>query len=124
MARHYVVIKQENKWSRHGGNITEITMVGLDDRKEYTTWIDPTNMNSKYWSHVTRSPDHGFILTGLKTKRMVNRDDVINADSKPIIANEHCDINDMLDIVVEYWNKLDGRNRPPSFDDFFRGPDE
>jgi len=24
---------------------------------------------------------------------------------------------------MEHWNTLDGRNKPPSFDDFFRGPD-
>jgi len=74
MARHYVIIKQQTKWSKHGGQVTEITLVGLDDRKLYTTWIDAMNMNAKYWSHITRSP-------------------------------------------------LDGRNKPPSFDDFFRGPD-
>ncbi len=64
MARHYVIIKQQTKWSKHGGQVTEITLVGLDDRKLYTTWIDAMNMNAKYWSHITRSPDHGFIITG------------------------------------------------------------
>ena len=123
MARHYVIIKQQTKWSKHGGQVTEITLVGLDDRKLYTTWIDAMNMNAKYWSHITRSPDHGFIITGVKVKRMVDRDDVINADSKPIIAQEHPDIDETLDIVTEHWNTLDGRNKPPSFDDFFRGPD-
>jgi hypothetical protein len=81
-------------------------------------------MNSKYWTHITRSPNHGFIITGVKVKRMVDRDDVINADSKPIIAQEHPDVDEMLDIVMEHWNKLDGRNKPPSFDDFFRGDDD
>ena len=121
MARHYVIIKQQTKWSKHGGQVTEVSMVGLDDRKLYTTWIDPTNVNAKYWSHITRSPQHGFIITGVKIKRMVDRDDVINADSKPVIAQEHTDIDKTLDIVMEHWNKLDGRNRPPSFDDFFQG---
>jgi hypothetical protein len=123
MARHYVIIKQECKWSKHGGQVTEISMVGLDDRKLYTTWIDPTNMNAKYWSHILRSPEHGFVITGVKTKRMVDRDDVINADSKPIIAQEHIDIDEMLNIIMEHWNHLDGRNRAPSFSDLFRGPD-
>jgi hypothetical protein len=54
---------------------------------------------------------------------MVDRDDVINADSKPIIAQEHIDIDEMLNIIMEHWNHLDGRNRPPSFSDLFRGPD-
>lgn len=119
MAQHYAVIKQETKFSRHGGQVTEITMVGLSDRRPYTTWIDPMNMNSKYWTHITRTPQHGFILTDLKIKRMVDRDDVINADSKPRIAWEHDDIDQMIDIVMDEWRRQDGVNRSPSFNDFF-----
>lgn len=121
MARHYAIIKQEDKWSKHGGSVTEITMVGLDNRKPYTTWVDPMNMNNKYWQHILRSPQHGFILKGLKVKRMVDRDDVINADSKPIIAWEHEDIDDMLATIMDEWRRQDGLNKPPSFDDFFQG---
>lgn len=121
MARHYAIIKQEDKWSKHGGKVTEITLVGLDDRKPYTTWIDPMNMNNRYWQHILRSPEHGFILKGLKVKRMVDRDDVINADSKPVIAWEHEDIDEMLDTIMDEWRRQDGVNKPPAFSDFFQG---
>lgn len=121
MAKHYAVIKQDSKWSKHGGQVTEITLVGLHDRRCYTTWIDPLNMNSKYWTHITRTPEHGFILTGLKVKRMVDRDDVVNADSKPIIAWEHSNLDEMIDIVMDEWRRQDGINKPPSFNDFFQG---
>ena len=121
MAQHYAVIKQEDKWSRHGGKVTEITMAGLKDRQCYTTWVDPLNMNSRYWSHITRTPQHGFILTGLKKKKVQGRDDVLNADSKPIIAWEHDNIDEMIEIVMDEWRRQDGVSKPPSFADFFQG---
>jgi hypothetical protein len=123
MAQHYAVIKQEKKWSRHGGHVTEITMVGLNDRLPYTTWIDPMNMNSKYWQHITRTPEHGFILTGLKKKKVKDRDDVINADSKPIISWEHHSQDEMIEVIMDEWRRQDGLGQPPSFHDFFRGED-
>jgi hypothetical protein len=122
MARHYAIIKQEQKRSRHGGEVTEVTMVGLDDRLPYTTWIDPLNMNNKYWSHILRSPEHGFILTGLKKKKMQDRDDVINADSKPIIAWEHASQDEMIAVIMDEWRRQDSAKRP-SFEDFFKGSD-
>ena len=124
MARHYAIIKQQDKWSRHGGRITEITMVGLDDRLPYTTWIDPTNMNNKHWTHITSRPEHGFIVTGLKKKRVKDRDDVINADGRPVIAWEHTSQDDLLDTVMSHWQQQDAKNKPPSFGDFFAGDHE
>jgi hypothetical protein len=123
MAKHYAVIKQEQKWSKHGGHVTEITMVGLDDRLPYTTWIDPMNMNNKYWQHILRTPEHGFILSGLKKKKMKDRDDVINADSKPVIAWEHTSQDEMIDIIMDEWRRQDSIKRP-SFEDFFRGDND
>ena len=123
MAQHYAVIKQEKRWSKHGGHVTEITMVGLHDRLPYTTWIDPMNMNSKYWQHILRTPQHGFILTGLKRKKMQDRDDVVNADSKPIIAWEHASQDEMIEVIMEEWRRQDGVGQPPKFSDFFQGED-
>lgn len=124
MAQHYAVIQQVSKWSRHGGQVTEITMVGLKDRLPYTTWVDPMNVNAAHWAHITRTPQHGFILTDVRLKRMKGRVDVINADSVPRIAWEHHSCDEMIDTVMAQWRRQDGTALPPQFDDLFRADDE
>jgi hypothetical protein len=118
MAQYYAVVKQETKYSKYGGVITNITLVGLDDRKEYTTYIDPSNFNSKNWQHILRHAEHGFILSGLKVKKNQKKN-IINADSDPIIAWEHDNIDDVVSAVMDKWQQQDTDRRPPSFDDFF-----
>lgn len=116
--QHYAIVKQETKYSKYGGVITTVTLVGLDDRKEYTTYIDPSNFNAKNWSHIVRHPEHGFILTGLRVKKNTDKA-IINADSDPVIAWEHTNIDDVLDAIMDKWSQQDLARRPPSFDDFF-----
>lgn len=116
--QHYAIVKQETKYSKYGGVITTITLVGLDDRCEYTTYIDPSNFNSKNWQHIVRHPEHGFILKGLKVKKNQTKN-IINADSDPVIAWEHENIDAVLDAIMDKWRQQDEARRPPSFGDFF-----
>jgi hypothetical protein len=118
MAQHYAIVKQESTYSKYGGAITKITLVGLDDRREYTTYIDPSNFNSKHWDHITRHSQHGFILKGLKAKKNTDKN-IINADSDPIIAWEHTNIDEVISAVMEKWAEQDQATSKPSFDDFF-----
>lgn len=118
MAQHYAIVKQETRYSKYGGVITTITLIGLDDRKEYTTYIDPDNFNSKNWHHIVRHPEHGFILKGLKVKKNTDKN-IINADSDPIIAWEHENIDDVVSAIMDKWQQQDEARRPPSFHDFF-----
>jgi hypothetical protein len=46
---------------------------------------------------------------------------VLNADSKPVIAWEHDNIDEMIEIVMDEWRRQDGKGKPPSFADFFQG---
>ena len=118
MAQHYAIVKQETKYSKYGGVITTITLVGLDDRCEYTTYIDPSNFNSKNWQHILRHPEHGFILSGPRVKKNQKKN-IINADSDPVIAWEHTNVDDVLTAIMDKWHQQDEARRPPSFDDFF-----
>lgn len=117
--QNYAILSQKDVPSKHGGMVREIRLVGLDDRKEYITWIDSTNFNHKHWTHIISNPEHGFILKDLKIKKMDNRDDVINADSKPIIAWEHINIHEVTSAITDKWREQDSRRGRPSFDDLF-----
>jgi uncharacterized protein YbbC (DUF1343 family) len=119
MAKHYAIIQQKEKFSKYGGSVTEITLVGLSDRKEYVTWVDPTNFNSKNWAYIVNRPTHGFILTNLKQKRHSSRTDIINADSDFTIAWEHKDASEVIRAIMSKWAEEDEKSRGPNFDDFF-----
>jgi hypothetical protein len=117
MAKLYAVLAQEKRPSKYGGMIVKITMVGVLDRKEYHTYIDPLNLNIKNWAHIINNPDDGFILTDLRLKR--GSEDLINADSEPVIDGQYTDINVMLDLLQQIWAKQDKANNPHRFSDLF-----
>jgi hypothetical protein len=118
MKQYYAVVKQEQSYSKYGGSITAITLIGLHDRQEYKTYIDPSNFNADHWGHIIRHPEHGFILGNLKTKRKLEKL-IINADSDPIIAWEHDNIDALVEAVIEKWRQEDQTKHLPKFDDFF-----
>lgn len=117
--QNYAILSQQDVPSKHGGMVREIRLVGLVDRQEYITWIDTTNFNHKHWTHIVANPDHGFILKDLKLKKMDNRTDVINADSKPLIAWEHINILDVTAAIADKWREQDIKKGRPNFDDLF-----
>lgn len=117
MAKLYAVLQQEKRPSKYGGMIVKITLVGVLDRKEYITYVDPLNLNIKNWQHIINNPEHGFILTDLKLKR--GKDDLINADSEPVIDGQYVNMNDMLDLLQQVWDKQDAANNPSRFSDLF-----
>lgn len=118
MAKLWAVLKQEKRPSKYGGMVVKITLVGVLDRKEYTTYVDPLNLNVKNWHHIINNPEHGFILTDLKVKR--GKEDLINADSNPVIDGQYPNINEMLDLLQQVWDKQDKQNNPNRFSDLFQ----
>lgn len=121
MKQPYIVLKQEQSTSkRFGTPMTKITLLGVKDRKEYITYIDAPNRNHKNWDHIVRNPDHGFILSNLKTKQHKDKD-LIDADSKPLIQREDYDDVEIMKELAEIWAEEDLRNNTDKFSDLFGG---
>jgi hypothetical protein len=113
MDQLYVVLNQEWGTSRHLGTpYVKITMVGIHDRNEYTTYVDTPNHNYRNWQHIIQHPERGYVLRNLKIKTHRGRQ-LINADSKPLIEVEDESLDPILDIVQEFWQRQDrgGPNR-------------
>lgn len=118
MTQLYAVLAQETGVSRHLGTpYVKITMVGVKDRKEYITYIDQPNFNTKNWQHIINNPTRGFVIRNLRTKQHKGKD-LINADSKPLIEYESEDPNEVLDVIKEYWLREDRRG-PNRYGDLF-----
>ena len=106
--QHFVILEQNTRPSRYGGLITEIIMVGVKDRQEYKTYVDPLNINARNWQHITDHPAHGFIIRGLKYKDQEKR--ILNADSDPIIEWEHESLDVVSQELLAHWQEQDSRN--------------
>lgn len=109
----YIVLSQDSIFSKYGGRVYRIKMVGVMDRQEYITYVDPKNENFDNWRHITRSPEHGFILNNLKEK--TNKAGVINADSRVIIEEEVTDPSVIMNELYEIWREQDEKNNAITF---------
>jgi hypothetical protein len=107
--QNFVVIEQTQGVSnRTGYPYTTITLVGVKDRCLYKTYIDTHNHNHKQWQHIVSNPDHGFILNNLRIKRHKDTE-LIDADSKPVIAAEETVKDNILSMLKEVWLEQDTR---------------
>lgn len=101
-AETFVRTKQDRFTSKFGNRIWRIDFTGLEDRKNYYTFVDPTMRNYVNWQHIIENPDSGFLISNLTLK--VCAPDLISADSKPVI--EHQGNPDSInDAVREYWQE-------------------
>ena len=112
--QRYVVLKQEQIYSKYGGQIVRIIMVGTNDRIEYTTYVDPRNHNHKHWVHILAHPERGFVLRGIKTK-VKDGKVLVNADSQPLIDWEDLDPDYLFSELMQVWAEQDERRRPNQF---------
>jgi hypothetical protein len=115
MKQPYAVLDQFDRMSKYGNMITQVTLVGIKDRKEYVTYVDPNNGNHSKWYHITIHTEHGFVLNNLRLKKVKDKDNIINADSDPLIECEMENKEEMLKIVQEHWAREDERNGRTSF---------
>jgi hypothetical protein len=104
--QNYVIYSQKSSVSRHGGRITTINAIGVQDRKDYITYIDPTNFNSQNWQDIITKPNNAFIVHGLTVKNIQGKY-IINADSKPRIIAETSDPSTLLYELHELWREQD-----------------
>ena len=115
----YFVVAQEHKTSKFGTEMVQITLLGIKDRLQYTTYVDKPNHNYKHWQHVIDNANDGFVLDNLKTK--THKDKVlINADSKVVIAWQCEDKNTIIDQINDIWNEEDRKASAGTFRDLFQ----
>lgn len=115
----YIVLKQEARTSKkYGTPMTKITFLGVKDRREYVTYIDAPHRNYKKWLHIINHPDHGFVLRNLKTKSHKG-DELIDADSDPIIEWEDTTDEEIMRQLAEVWAEEDRRRGTDKFRDLF-----
>jgi hypothetical protein len=114
MSQPYIVIKQSLEPSSFGGEMVRINLRGVKDRKYYVTYIVPGFKNHTQWTHIIINPESGFVLNNLtvKTKKGVVQtnkegDPIIDADSNPVIEAQLPDYDTAMQIIQEYWNRID-----------------
>ena len=105
MNQLYATIEVTAFKSRYGGICHKIILVGVTDRQLYTTYIDKRNANAGNWQHIINHPDNGFILGRLRKKR--NKEDIISADSDPIIRYETENPQEIADELEMAWKRRD-----------------
>lgn len=103
MTQPYIVLRQHPMKSKHGGTIYHVILIGVVDRCEYHTYIDPSNRNYKYWTRVVENPDDGFVIKNCQIKK----EDLISADSRISIVWQTDDANVVFDELYDIWREQD-----------------
>ena len=111
----YVIYNQKTGISKHGGTLITINAIGVEDRKEYITYIDPTNYNAQNWIDIVSKPKGGFLVKGLKVKQK----NIINADSKFTVLAETHTPEPILVELHNKWKEEDELPPPNTFRDLF-----
>ena len=127
MKQPYIVLEQRAGYSKIAGTpMTTIIMVGVKDRREYVTYVDTPNRNAEHWTHITRHPDHGFVLRNLNTTTKTTKkgQSIINADSEPIIEWETDTLDEVLKDAQKFWAEEDKLKDSDKFSDLFPQGDE
>jgi len=85
--QQYFITEQSTRLSSFNGKpVTTIIMTGVNDRREYKTYIQRTNRNYERWASILASPDAGIFiaLDNLEfTTSKDGKDTLISADSSP-----------------------------------------
>ena len=104
--QYYIILTQGQITSKHNGNrIAEITLVGVQDRCLYKTYVDPQNRNYKNWSYIIHNPAQGYLISGIKIKDQDKA--LVSADSrvKILVATE--DASEVYTEVLARWQRED-----------------
>jgi hypothetical protein len=107
---YYAIINQEYGTSRKtGAEMITLTLVDLETRDEYKSYIDASMANFCQWADIITQDHKGFVVTGLKKKRNHGRynHEILNADCEPIIVAEYPDVKKMEKNLRKHWAKED-----------------
>tara|TARA_R110000803_G_scaffold105679_1_gene173891 strand:- start:681 stop:1043 length:363 start_codon:yes stop_codon:yes gene_type:complete len=97
----FYIVEQEVMPSRHGGYITEIKMISMQNGEYYHTYVDENNRNYKHWYEYTNHPQAGYIISNLKLKK----DNLISADSRPHLEKYLENQQELERFVVDYLDR-------------------
>jgi hypothetical protein len=107
---YYAIINQEFSVSRKtGAEMITLTLVDVETREEYRSYIDASMQNFCQWAEIITQPEKGFVVTGLKKKRNHGRynHEILNADCDPILVAEYPDVKKMQKNLQRQWAKED-----------------
>lgn len=91
--------------SQYGGEVHDVTMVGIKTKNKYYTYADPKNINFRHWQHILDLAERrGVVLTNLKFKD--EQKNLINADSDVKIEYAVCK-EELNAILQDYWRQQD-----------------
>ena len=89
----------DERYSKHGGTIYQVSFKGIKTQKDYKTYIDPGNMNWKNWHTIIDvSQRKGVVLGNLKEKE----EGLVNADSD-VKIHYAVTKEELADCLAEYW---------------------
>lgn len=123
--QQYFIYSQTTRRSSFNGQpMTTVEMIGVNDRKEYKTYIQKSNKNYKHWETILVNPEKGIFATFDNvsfTTSKDGKDTILSADSKP---NEIQigDIKTYADELDRIWAEEDalGLTGNPIFDNLFK----
>ena len=99
------VARVESISSRHGGDVWELTLTGIQSQTNYKTYCDPSNNNWRHWEGIVRVAQRkGVVLSGLKLKDPDKK--LINADSS-VTPEYIVPTEELLEILEDYWRSQD-----------------
>lgn len=105
-SQYYIILTQRQITSNYNGNkIAEITLVGVQDRCLYKTYVDPQNRNFKNWSYIIHNPAQGYLVSGIRIKDQDKA--LISADSqvKILVATEEA--SEVYSELLAKWHRED-----------------
>jgi hypothetical protein len=111
MQQLMAIAEIKKKPSRHGGRIYIVTLIGLEDRGIYETYIDPENRNYKFWRHIIENPGRGYIVSGARLADRKIRPNLVTADSEIIIERETFSTAELAEAIEALWINEDRRTR-------------
>lgn len=115
--QNYVIYQQSKQHSRHGGMITKLLAIGVRDRKDYVTYIDPTNYNYQQWQPLVQNPTAGYLLGHMRVK---NQDKcILNADSQFKVLAVTATPDVLLYELHDIWKEQDEAPAPNHFRELF-----
>lgn len=109
MAQYYTVLKQEQILSKHGNRVIQLTLIGIQDRMLYKTYLDPMNRNYKLWSAIIHRPYYGYLLGGIQIKDAEKC--LVSADSRVRIIYQTEYQNEIYDELIRTWQTQDAGNQ-------------
>jgi len=115
MASYYAIIDQEFGTSKKtGSEMITLTLLDLETREEYRSYIDSSMQNFELWAEIITQPERGFVVTGLKQKRSYGRytHEILNADCEPLIVADYPNIKKMETKLRSSWAKTDFEATP------------